>query len=216
MPIARWHLELDRNAADRVALATPPSYETIVELVLLHMQVLCCHLQRSDQHDAFERAVFCVRVSKAAFDWFFNSKKGYRAAYYVSVWEGERANRFFLDSATAELVASDEARDKDPGRVRASLLAPTAKVWLAEAQRGPYSTSCPSCREGWSTRDAAPRSEILNDRWENVPTTNGWGSRAPYMDRLRIVGAFVDDRTNVLIPHDKTQRGLQINATGWT
>jgi hypothetical protein len=216
MPIARWDLTLDRNAADRIALATPPSYETIVELVLLHMEPLCCHWQRCDEHGAFERTVFCVRVSKAAFDWFFNSKKGYRAAYYVSEWEGERANRFFVESVAADLIASDEARDKNPDRIRESLLSPTAKVWLAEAERGPYSNACPSCREGWSSRDAAAQPEMRNDRWENVPSTTGWGSRAPYIDRLRITGAFIDDRANVLLPHGKRQRALEINATGWS
>jgi hypothetical protein len=217
MRVAPWNLRLHRNASERVlALDTPPSFESIVELLLLHMEVLCCHWQQCDLSRNFERAVFTVRVARPAFDWFFNSRNGYRAHYYLSEWDGLRANDGFLQAVTETLLTSDQAANANLYRLRESLLSPTAKVWLAEAGRGPFSTSCPSCRAGWSTTDCAPGPEIFNDRWENIRSNAGWGSRAPYLDLLRVMGAFIDDRNSVLVPWNKRGRGSQINAMGWS
>jgi hypothetical protein len=215
MPVVRWDLRLYRHAAERVALATPPSYETIVDLLVLDMELLCCHWQASELLAGFERAVLCIRVARPAFDWFFNSRNGYRAAYFASDLDGERANRRFLETVVPELLSTEQARANQPNRLRESLLAPSAHVWLAEAEKGPLATTCPSCREGWSASHLGPHPEIQNDRAEWVTRNDGRGSRAPYADRLRIFGAFIDDDNSVFVPWNERRRAADIRDTGW-
>lgn len=213
--MSRWDLHLSRSAAARVAVQAPPSYESIIASIGLELVVRCWHWERSNDYDEFKRAVFTCRVSPRLFDWFFNSRNSYRAQFYASEEQGLRANESFLRSVAPRLL-SFAAHSEQPDGIRASILDRSAKVWIAESAKGPGSPSCPICNEGWRPIDSAGPPEILNDRWEHIRRNNGWGSSAPYLDCLRVIGAFISDEGNVWGSREKSDRAKQIHDTGWS
>jgi len=61
------------------------------------------------------------------------------------------------------------------------------------------------------------QAEILNGVWETAKSQNAeWGRKAPYLTKLRIMGAFVNERLHELVPFDKRYRAYDINRFGWS
>jgi hypothetical protein len=215
-----WHLELQFEEAARLPkLQRFVSFERIAKDIAASMIVLCCH-RSSIEDTGFSRVAYCVRVEKDLFDLFFNSMSGYRAAYFRSPWEGMAANASFLKEVTPKLIKSDLSSSCGLGEafVRESLTTPSAKVWLAEngkeVERG-----CVGCQGEWSASSVGDNSkpEIINGLWDCAQNIKGkWGSQAPYLTKLRILGAFLDDRYNELVPFDKRFRARDIHEFGWS
>ena len=55
----------------------------------------------------FRRPVYCISVAFPLFDRFFNSRQGYRGAYFRSPYEGLEANGVLMRTVSAELIAAD-------------------------------------------------------------------------------------------------------------
>lgn len=176
------------------------------------MHVLCCHPEPCDVANGFERIIYCVRVDRALFDLFFNSREGYRAAYYRSPFEGLAANSQALEMLTPKLVASDASSGQRTQQfIEESLLSPSAKIWLAEPEHG----FCSLCSGEWSN-PTEHGAEVLNGRWECDPHDNAVkGRKAPYFTKLRIFGAFVNYRFDEVIPERKRFRAQHIHKWGW-
>ena len=212
MSAEQWNLATSVGDARLRALAEPPSFLTIVKAVRDNMRVLCCHPERCDVADGFERIIYCVKVDSALFDLFFNSKAGYRAAYYRSPYEGLAANAQTLEMLTPKLLASDATSGQRSQQfIEESLLSPSAKIWLAEPERG----FCSLCSGEWSN-PTDHGAEILNERWEHDPHDNAVkGRKAPCFTKLRIFGAFLNHRFDEVIPERKRFRAQQIHNWGW-
>jgi len=111
---------------------------------------------------------------------------------------------------------SDHTNNIAKGRdfAEESLKACSAKVWLAE--RGKEMGDCTHCSGEWSTPqdDVA---EILNDRWEKDTNVNArYGRKAPYLTKIRIFGAFLNDLYDEFIPTKKRFRANEIHKVGWS
>lgn len=100
--------------------------------------------------------------------------------------------------------------------IRESLVTLSAKVWLAEHGKE-LDRKCPGCKGEWSSGPIGP-AEILNSRWEKPRQGQKaeWGREAPYLTKLRIMGAFIDERHNELVPVDKRFRAYEIHQFGWS
>jgi hypothetical protein len=128
---------------------------------------------------------------------------GYRAAYYRSPFEGLAANQRALEVLLPMLLTAGESERSALGRafIEESLTIPSAKMWLAEKGKEVV-RDCPGCTGEWSApRDDELDPELLNGRWElreELPAR--WGSKAPYLTKLRILGAFLDSNHNEFIP----------------
>jgi hypothetical protein len=200
-------------------LRAPHTFEMVAANVMTSLDVICCHKSQI-RGTEFRRPVFTVVIGKELFDQFFNAEYGYRAAFYKSPGSGLDANRLFLRTVTPRLLNDPQSNGigLEPKFIADSLGTPSAKAWLAEGGKE-LCRDCPGCTGEWSTGTCGPAelAEIRNWRWEVTNNVKAeWGRKTPYLTKLRIMGAFIDDRGNELIPHDKRARADEIHAFGWS
>ena len=91
-----------------------------------------------------------------------------------------------------------------------SLAAPSAKCWLAE----PGLEICPKCEGDWS-RPQDDLAEILNGRWETAPNSR-FGRKAPYLEKLKVIGGFVNQAGGQYVAKHKVNRAQEIYDVGWS
>ena len=218
-----WNLA--PTLGDRLhALSDPPPYGVILERISADMQVLCCHPNNShDIPGGFDHVIYCVSVGKDLFDLFFNSRSGYRAAYWRSPYEGLKANADVLSMLTPLLLAStatgnqriphgSSTTTKPRDFIEQSLRSPSAKVWLVEPQRG----FCEHCNGEWTNPPLGASPEIVNRRWEYSAHADAMkGCRAPYYTKLRVQGAFLTPQFHEAVPERKRYRAQHIHERGW-
>lgn len=195
------------DTARLAALATPFSFPELVYQLQWASNLVCFHHQPRTADSTYSRAVFCLFVGTDLFDRFFNSASGYRGAYFVSPEEGTEANRLLLDSLAPGLVQFAIAQDADVDRdwLIASLSSPSAKCWLAEETLH----LCSNCFGEWSAA-YQPKVRINNSRWD------GWGCQAPSLTRIRVFGAFVNEKNQEWVADHKRNRATQIWGNGWS
>ena len=174
------------------------------------MTVLCGHEQQCDDDRRFFRAVYCVQVPEELFDLFFNSANGYRASYYRSPYSGVEMNAAFIRSLGPALIASGVLGKVSHVDAHDSLASLSAKAWLAEKSL----QLCHKCLGEWSPpQDGIP--EIENGRWEHAPPPR-YGSKAPYLTKIRVMGAFLNDNGDEFVPKRKRDRANRIHNEGWS
>jgi hypothetical protein len=215
MGMQMWTFDESLSEARRKALMTPPTSDSIMKQIEGEMEVLCCHPQPCCDYKGFLRVVYCIRVGAPLFDLFFNSESGYRAAYYHSPYRGLETNAAFIQSVMPKLIAWSESipPEIDLGFARESLGTPSAKVWLAEKSQ----QLCEQCTGEWAGESGNPKAEILNGRWEcrSSPDAN-FGRKAPYLTKIRIFGAFLNDRLDEFVRAHKRHRARAIHELGWS
>ncbi len=219
MDIERWNFILSENSERLERLGKSSSFESIVEDITDHMTILCCH-QDTIKDTLFKRVVYCVTVSGNLFDLFFNSRNGYRAWYYRSPFEGLRANSLAIGLLCPILVVADQTQESNLSTdfIRESLTSPSSKIWLAECGRE-ICLTCHGCRGEWSASVLGNQNEleILNNRWELGSDLKArWGRRAPYLTKLKVFGAFLDNSKNEFIPSIKRFCAHEISEFGWS
>lgn len=196
------------------ALLRAPAFDEIVERLAREMEVVCCHRPKCDDLLGFSRVVFNLRIRRATFDLFFNSEHGYRGSYFLSPHAGLAANKTVIRLLTPLLLqwAGQHEPTLDQAFAVESLASPSAKVWLAEFE----SHLCQQCVGEWGNpTDETP--EILNGRWELADSPNARrGRKAPFLSKLRVLGAFLNERHNEFVPARKRHRACEINAWGWS
>lgn len=217
-----WKFELQSDQASRLSnLEKPVQFPDIVQQIAGTMTALCCHLDHSwAAENAATRVVYCIQVKKELFDLFFNSSSGYRAAYFRSPEDGISANAIFFKMVAPKLADSSLSSSSglDSEFINQSLLTPSAKVWLAERTKE-VEKDCVGCKGEWSSGSIEDndRPEILNGVWERSDRVKAkWGRKAPYLTKLRVMGAFLDGRFNEWIPFDKRFRAKEIHELGWS
>jgi hypothetical protein len=105
-----------------------------------------------------------------------------------------------------------------PSLIRESLITPSAKGWLVE-QGKEIDRKCPGCSGEWSSGSASPlaQAEILNGKWDVTTGQKAeWGRRAPFLTKLRFMGAFINQHHDEWVPHDKRFRADDIHRYGWS
>lgn len=196
------------------ALLAPSTIGTIANRIAAEMEIACCHFQTCHDHSDFGRVAYCIRVSENLFDLFFNSPHGYRGAYYRSPGEGVDANTSFISTVAPKLLAMSAAgaSEEELTRIHESLLSVSAKAWLAENGLD----LCPECEGEWGNpRDSC--ADIINGRWEHGESgLQCSGRNAPRLTKIRVFGAFLDDRNNEFIPCRKRHRAQDIHLFGWS
>ena len=157
---------------------------------------------QSDRLRECHRASFLLQVSRDMYDAFFNSPVGYRAQYAVSTGMGEAANRALLRKLEPRLL--EFAREKNlvpETRVKASLQAADAKIWIyepeVEAQLGREDT------------------QILYAPWQQA-STDGVGLLAPVGTKLEVKGGWMDDHRKEHRDPFKANRSEEIHSVGYT
>jgi hypothetical protein len=213
-----WSYVLSVEKAVRVpALSTDLTFEELTSKIVNGLRVLCSH--RSElAGSGFWRPVYTLNIGRSLFDLFFNSSCGYRGAYFRSPGAGLDANVQFLTAISERLVTDPQSATSElaPEFIRESLRTPSAKAWLAEHGKE-VDLKCPYCKGEWSAGTSGPPelAEICNGRWEIASGQNAeWGRKAPYLTKLRVMGAFLNDRYEELVPSDKRFRACDIHLYG--
>ena len=194
-------------------------FAELASKIVNELRVLCCH--RSEiARIGFRRPVYTLYIGHSLFDLFFNSSSGYRAAYFRSPAGGLEANVQLLTAISDRLITDPQsATTVLPAEfIRESLRTPSAKAWLAEHGKEP-DRECPHCKGEWSASTCGPPElrEIRNGRWETASGQNAeWGRKAPYLTKLRVMGAFLNDRYHELVPYNKRFRAYDIHHFGWS
>jgi hypothetical protein len=215
-----WSYSLSDDEAARLpTLSAKITFDEITDRIANELKVLCCHPSAIDGTD-FRRPIYTLHIGRPLFDQFFNSPVGYRAAYFQSPGIGLDANVFFMQAIAKRLAAdpSSVCSTLSTDFIHESLMTPSAKAWLAEHGKE-VDLNCPTCKGEWSSGSSGPaqQAEILNDRWETASGQKSeWGRKAPYLTKLRIMGAFLNDRHHELVPYDKRFRAYEIHKFGWS
>ena len=121
-------------------------------------------------------------------------------------------NAQFINTVAPAIAAAAAGPALDARFAAASLRVASAKVWLAEVGKG----FCSLCAGESRTADDES-AEILNDRWEHsaVPDARN-GRKAPFLEKLRVIGGFIDSAFNEHITIRKRTRAQQIYEIGWS
>lgn len=201
-------------------LKNAPPFEEIARSIATLMRIQCSHPDPCHEADGFKRLVVCLEIDRPLFDLFFNSYNGYRAAYFRSPGEGMNANAVFFQIVAPALLKTTDSNNCGLGYEfkHQSLMTPSAKVWLAEHTKE-VDLDCPGCKGEWSsgTVKNLEQPEILNGVWEQSEKLEAkWGCKAPYLTKLRVMGAFLDDQFNEWIPSVKRFRAKEIHERGWS
>jgi hypothetical protein len=201
---------LGRDRLD--ALEDAPPFEEMARSIATVMRTQCSHVDTCDEADGFKRVVACVVIDRTLFDLFFNSYNGYRGWCFRSTTQGLRMNELLLQLLAPRLIEFQSHEEMPANLVSKSLLGASAKSWLAEVGKG----FCPACEGDWSApKDDAP--EILNGRWEIAMAPNSrFGRKAPFLEKLRVMGAFVNKVGEEYVPKRKLNRAQEIHDVGWS
>jgi hypothetical protein len=212
-----WSYELSRDCYFRLpALLKPNSFEQIAASITATMHVLCCH-RSAIKGTELRRPIYTVQVERHLFDLFFNSPAGYRAAYFRSPGFGVDANVLLMQLAASRLIAHSVSLGSKlpPDFLWESLVTTSAKVWLAECGKESDRT-CIGCSGEWHAGETGS-CEIRNGRWENSTDVRARrGTQAPYLSKIRFIGAFRNDQGSELIPYDKRFRAYDLHRFGWS
>jgi hypothetical protein len=166
----------------------------------------------------FQQVCFRIRTSKEAYDLFFNAPDGLRGRFWQSPEVGDSATRHLIDSLKRKILARAEekpdciegkAKDMTIDEVRASLEAPSAKVWVRERDD-----------KGNMLISLSSESGLIVRRWQtnesNAPKGPLW-RWTPCSTDLEIKGAIIRNHGRAEhIPEDKRRRSLHIHCYGWT
>lgn len=154
------------------------------------------------------RPVFTFDVDPETFDLYFNGPQGYRAAYLRHPEFGQAANNLIVAMLQERLIKeasrSHACRDVPEKQLRQSLLGGSAKIWLNEDH---FPFRAPS-----EDLEIAPWIEAKKAGEEKA----AWGLCAPEGRSLRIMGAFVDDMDNEIVPRRKVARRFELNRYGFS
>lgn len=194
------------------ALEEVHSFEEIARSLVSSMRIQCTHVDPCDEAGGFNRLVACLAVDRPLFDLYFNSRHGYRGAYFVSSEYGSEMNGVLLKLLAPALIEFRRHESMSSNLMSKSLLASPAKSWLAEVGKG----FCAACEGDWNApKDDTP--EILNKRWEIAPAPNSrFGRKAPFLEKLRVMGAFVNATGEEYVAIRKRTRANDIHDVGWS
>lgn len=200
--------------SERLAnLTSSVTYREIVTRLRQEMVPECFHQEPRWSDPSYSRAVFTATVGPRLFDLFFNSRTGYRGAYYDAPDKGLSANRQLFDELAPVLVewAAVQHVDANRNSITSSLSLPSAKAWLAEE---PLSL-CGKCLGEWSNSYVSSL-HIVNGRWDISKHAHAsWGSQAQELTKIRFFGGFVNANNDEWIAAHKSNRASQLWKHGW-
>jgi hypothetical protein len=208
----RWRFAESLGRERIEALEAARSFEDMARAIAASPHIQCTHIDPCDEADGFNRLVGCIVIDRPLFDLYFNSPYGYRGAYYASTEYGLEMNAFLLRLLAPALTGFTHHEGMSSDLMLTSIIAPSAKSWLAEVGKG----FCSKCEGDWSSpTDDAP--EILNERWEVATAANSrFGRKAPFLRRIRVMGAFVNPAGKEYVPTRKRTRAKDIHDIGWS
>jgi hypothetical protein len=191
------------------------SFEGIASRVLDQMQIIRVSIRPYEMPAPGEpkdarQIIFLISAGDEICDLFYNAPDGLRARYWQSPDHGFDATRHLIEKLLPSFISFAEQKPPSPvGKVapmaskdiRASLEAPSAKIWPWERD-----DSCTSL---------LAEHPLMVPRWyENEP--DGMWRLTPRGGELEIKGAILGPDSTEYIPQGKRDRSYQIHRVGFT
>jgi hypothetical protein len=205
---------------NRQAYLTAVSFEEIVSRVVEEAQVVRGVVEpyrmpvRGEPKEA-RQIVFLFRIRAETCDILYNAPDGLRARYWQSPDHGSSANSSLIGALLVKLLTAAERNPPScdtkitpmtPDDVRASLRAPSAKVWPRE-------------RDDQKTSLLVDQ-ELIVPRWQenerHAEINKGMWRRTPTGGDLEIKGALLGSDGTEYVPDGKRDRSCQIFRFGYT
>jgi hypothetical protein len=208
-----WRFDKCIEAARRRRLSVSPSYVALCALLVSKARVVEHKRQESRRHPGYYRIRVRLRASARTIDLFHNSASGYRAQYYTSRSNGERANAHAVKELSRLALASltrVSKRTCPVEWVHESLIAGGSKVWIHQGV--------------WLRRAARADRHLLVDKWEREQASPDaarrkkafWSALTPSRETdIEIIGGFVSLSATHLGVH-KPRRSIELHQLGFT
>jgi hypothetical protein len=191
------------------------SFEQIVGRVAATCAVHRIRRERKRCEDSFARIVVTFTADQRLIDAFHNSPVGYRAQYYSSVQDGDRANRYVVEHLSPlvlAFLAATPIRGYSLSWADTSLAGPHSKAWIHQGR--------------WLRAKRRSDRVLFPPRWKakSLGTLADhdaklliWGSLAPQDEtRLCLKGTCVLPDGTVSKRVSKPTRGLDLHEFGFT
>jgi hypothetical protein len=205
----------------RVYLESGLSFETIVARMASETQIIGVRIEPygmpapGEPKDA-RQIVFQVRVDHETCDLFYNAPDGLRGLYWQSPDHGAHATRHVIAALLPALMTFakqnppppiGKAAPMIPEDIKASLVAPSAKIWPRE-------------RDDTDDLLLAADQPLVVPRWceneQRAFINKGMWRRTPRGGELEIKGALLGRDHTEFIPKHKRDRSCQIHQFGFT
>lgn len=215
VPQKEWVLSHQMTLRQKRRLRRQTTYEQII--ARLARGVALHDHTREGAHSKgggrFFRTHVTLRVDTATVDLFHNSPSGYRAQYYLSAKNGDRANTYALRQLVPrirQLLIGHAKRTCPWSWVEKSLLDPSAKVWIYQGR--------------WWRHAKRKDRHLAVRRWVAEQTSPekmrrrkaAWGALTPDREtRVDVKGGFTT-LAGVPLGSLKLERAKDINELGFT
>jgi hypothetical protein len=156
----------------------------------------------------YSRVEATICLTAEHFDWLFNGRTGYRAAYWLSVQDGRRFNDLLLQAIepTFEVAWSVAERPVPWDHARRSLLGGDSKLWAPERK-----LLAPDECEDWGDYD-----RLVPKRWCESRWNDGTRLPLPCPPRIEVKGTFIDSVGCTWLSPNKACRHEWLHKTGFT
>jgi hypothetical protein len=207
-----WLLSAEIEVARRALLHNSLVFEAIVQKLSHEAKVVEVHRNRAKCFPGYFRVHVKIRVSTDTCTMFYSGRSGYRAQYYLSIANGERANAFAVSTlAQAIRPQLNDARQMSKGWIEQSLSGRASKVWIHQGR--------------WVRHERNSDRMLRVARWiRELAATDErrrklalWGSLIPRgEDRIDIKGTFMTLDGQPLTANPKIGRNTDLHNFGFT
>jgi len=208
--VSDWKFVASFDPERRKRLAAFDSFEKVIAAVTGSLEVTggwICPATDLGQNNCWRPSVHLV-VSPSAFDAFFNSPGGYRAAFLGSPEAGQAANgallRVLEPALSAAVLADCGSSRLSAEWIRNAFLANSAKIWPNEDVLNFVKATYDLDIEKWKTG------------CESVNAPSGAAFWAPQGTHLTAIGAFIDSSGNEIVARRKIRRRFELHDCGFT
>jgi hypothetical protein len=208
---SKWKLG-PRIDAQRRARLLDTSFEEVVEKIVQEATVDSCRLMAIDKYAGAQRALVRLCVSSRLVDIFHSGAGGYRAQFYLSVENGENANRFCIERLVPLIITScTRQRNCRVDGIERSLRDLDAKIWI--------------CEGAWLKENKDVVRNLSVEFWEKNAALVGlrhrfeatWAKLTPEDEiSLEVKGGCIDQDCQPLGIILKSKRSEEIHLHGYT
>ena len=207
---------LDQERVQLLSRARP--FATFANDLCTSIQCVNYRRRRGDRDaKGWWRPVFEMQVGRSTFDFFFNSKYGYRGQYYEDPIRGDEANMQLLGALVDLLMESTGETSARNELIRQSVLSCHAKIWINEDEHSPRQPELIveiAVPEWKAAGEAARRSLDASNPIPDKEVDRIFGVRAPEGTRIEVKGAWLDCDNRARRTASKMNRAQDIHDFG--
>lgn len=212
IPATEWKLDESIGTERKARLLNTPFGE-IVSLITMRGKIVRCTKEPLDKDPRYSRVVVELLLPRKVVDLFHNGAGGYRAQYYLSISEGENANRHVIDALRPEInnwLALHTQLGWSGEIVETSVGHPQTKIWINE---GPWQTDG-NLFDRNLVVDRWRRNAEIDTKWYRFE--KWWAELTPDNEtRLALKGGWIDADLRAALK-GKQARSYEIHSFGYT